>query len=124
MNEENKDTAKNETNDTAMMGTKIDCRCKSPDSTPLWIAIAVLFVNSCSGCVPSLREHRMEQDIAIHESDIQRLNSKTHSMNKELEVMDEDRARVESSLVYTQLKVNGMEKSLSELVNQHKTRKK
>lgn len=101
----------------------IECGQKPSSTAPLWFAIILLALNNFLGCLPSLREYHMQQDINANEARIDRVAHDVNSMDKELDVIVADNMRVESRLVHTQAKVNGMEKSLTELVNQHKGRK-
>ena len=101
----------------------IECGQKPSNTAPLWFVIALLMLNNFLGCIPSLREYHMQQDINAGEAKMDRMAHRVNSIDKELDVMVADTMRVESSLVHTQAKVNGMEKSLTQLVNQHKGRK-
>jgi hypothetical protein len=125
MSEENKDTVKIEMTDGTeqMLGTKINCKCTPNNNIGIWLVLFGLVINSCTGILPSMREHRMEETIAIHEGDVQRLYSHVYRAQDDLRQLEGREISNEIAVNQVKSKVNTMDKSLTELVTQHKRKK-
>jgi hypothetical protein len=126
MSEETKNTVKSEMSDTSkqtILGTKIDCRCTPNNNIGIWLVLFALVINSCTGLLPSMREHRMEENIAIHESDVQRLHKHIYKAQEDLRQLEGRELSNEIAVNQVKSKVTAMDKSLTELVNQHKRKK-